>query len=132
MRPLHELEFQVLLFARTLRTPRPAPTDSTKSDNAREIRGSHERRISQLEKDSSTYAPEDSFVLGNASSFTERLATCDLQHQARIAMAKKAYPRATVKKIIKAHSNMAMSKNADVTVRTDASRNDNDDTDKNG
>ncbi|KAG6041958.1 hypothetical protein E4U41_000073 [Claviceps citrina] len=33
-----------------------------------------------------------------------------------MALGKKAYPRATVKKIIKAHSNMTMSKNADVTV----------------
>ncbi|KAG5921312.1 hypothetical protein E4U31_002112 [Claviceps sp. LM219 group G6] len=33
-----------------------------------------------------------------------------------MAMGKKAYPRATVKKVIKAHSNMTMSKNADVTI----------------
>ncbi len=34
-----------------------------------------------------------------------------------MALGKKAYPRATVKKIIKAHSNMNVKKNADVTVR---------------
>ncbi|KJK82197.1 hypothetical protein H634G_02391 [Metarhizium anisopliae BRIP 53293] len=33
-----------------------------------------------------------------------------------MALGKKAYPRATVKKIIKAHSNMNVKKNADVTV----------------
>lgn len=34
-----------------------------------------------------------------------------------MALGKKPYPRATVKKIIKAHSNMSVKKNADVTVR---------------
>lgn len=41
-----------------------------------------------------------------------------------MALGKKAYPKATVKKIIKAHSNHNIKKNADVTVRdpkTDAS-----------
>ncbi|EXU99526.1 Inner kinetochore subunit wip1 [Metarhizium brunneum] len=33
-----------------------------------------------------------------------------------MALGKKAYPRATVKKIIKAHSNMSVKKNADVTI----------------
>ncbi|KAK8920453.1 hypothetical protein MANI_009735 [Metarhizium anisopliae] len=33
-----------------------------------------------------------------------------------MALGKKAYPRATVKKIIKAHSNMNVKKNADVTI----------------
>ncbi|KAG6016533.1 hypothetical protein E4U43_003572 [Claviceps pusilla] len=33
-----------------------------------------------------------------------------------MAMGRKAYPRATIKKVIKAHSNMAMTKNADVTI----------------
>lgn len=31
---------------------------------------------------------------------------------------KKSYPKATLKKIIKAHSNLNIKKNADVTVRT--------------
>lgn len=34
-----------------------------------------------------------------------------------MALAKKAYPKATLKKIIKAHSNRNIKKNADVTVR---------------
>jgi hypothetical protein len=34
-----------------------------------------------------------------------------------MALGKKAYPKATVKKIIKAHSNHNIKKNADVTVR---------------
>ena len=34
-----------------------------------------------------------------------------------MALGKKAYPRATVKKIIKAHSNRNIKKNTDVTVR---------------
>lgn len=34
-----------------------------------------------------------------------------------MALGKKAYPKATVKKIIKAHSNHNLKKNADVTVR---------------
>jgi hypothetical protein len=33
-----------------------------------------------------------------------------------MALGKKAYPKATVKKIIKAHSNHGLKKNADVTV----------------
>ncbi|TWU78892.1 hypothetical protein ED733_007789 [Metarhizium rileyi] len=33
-----------------------------------------------------------------------------------MALGKKAYPRVTVKKIIKAHSNMSVKKNADVTI----------------
>lgn len=38
---------------------------------------------------------------------------------ATMALGKKAYPKATVKKIIKAHSNHNIKKNADVTVRVD-------------
>ncbi|GAB0135937.1 hypothetical protein EsDP_00004257 [Epichloe bromicola] len=38
------------------------------------------------------------------------------QPQSIMAIGKKAYPRATVKKIIKAHSNMAIKKSADVTI----------------
>lgn len=34
-----------------------------------------------------------------------------------MALGKKAYPKATVKKIIKAHSGLNIKKNADVTVR---------------
>lgn len=36
-----------------------------------------------------------------------------------MALGKKPYPKATVKKIIKAHSNHNLKKNADVTVRLD-------------
>lgn len=36
-----------------------------------------------------------------------------------MALGKKPYPKATVKKIIKAHSNHNLKKNADVTVRSD-------------
>lgn len=36
-----------------------------------------------------------------------------------MALGKKPYPKATVKKIIKAHSNHNIKKNADVTVRVD-------------
>jgi hypothetical protein len=35
-----------------------------------------------------------------------------------MALGKKAYPKATLKKIIKAHSNHTIKKNADVTVRS--------------
>ena len=35
-----------------------------------------------------------------------------------MGLAKKAYPKATLKKIIKAHSNHNLKKNADVTVRS--------------
>lgn len=35
-----------------------------------------------------------------------------------MALAKKSYPKATLKKIIKAHSNHNLKKNADVTVRS--------------
>lgn len=38
-----------------------------------------------------------------------------------MALGKKPYPKATVKKIIKAHSNHNIKKNADVTVRLDSS-----------
>lgn len=34
-----------------------------------------------------------------------------------MALGKKAYPKATLKKIVKAHSNHTLKKNADVTVR---------------
>ncbi|KAM0208374.1 hypothetical protein ACHAPQ_005330 [Fusarium lateritium] len=37
-----------------------------------------------------------------------------------MALGKKPYPKATVKKIIKAHSNHNIKKNADVTVRLDS------------
>lgn len=35
-----------------------------------------------------------------------------------MALGKKAYPKGTIKKIIKAHSNRNIKKNTDVTVRT--------------
>lgn len=38
-----------------------------------------------------------------------------------MALGKKPYPKATVKKIIKAHSNHNIKKNADVTVRLGSS-----------
>jgi len=36
-----------------------------------------------------------------------------------MARGQKLYPRATVKKIVKAHSNCSVSKNVDITVRLD-------------
>lgn len=39
-----------------------------------------------------------------------------------MALGKKAYPKATLKKIVKAHSNHTLKKNADVTVRNNKPR----------